>query len=194
MAITLFELHNVARHFLGINIPIGWISSLSIAISIIISPFFAYLLNFLRKKHHTLSTPTLFLSGTIFMGLSLLCLSTGIIFANAHGYISFYWLIANLVFTCVASLCIDPVALNMLGELTPRLLQGTSMGIVQFSNAIAAILSSLITIHVIGNLHTTNPLSTNPHFARIFSTLGYAALAFAFMMLLCQPAFRRLQS
>ena len=192
MGLTLFIEHNVNRHFLGVIIQPQWALNINTVIIIIGGPLMAYLYKHLRKKAYNITIPIQFSLALFLIGLGFVVLGISIHFADKQGFTNFNWIILSYFLQSVGELCLAPIGYAMIGQLIPRKLQGIMMGTWMMTIGVGAIFANIFSKMAIGSSIKTDPLTTNPAFAKTFYMLGIGTVVAGFILLILVPFLHKL--
>lgn len=181
MGITLFIKNNVDKKIFGIELATQWVKNINPLAIIIGAPIMVALINRLKLKGYTLAVTTQFMTAFLFLALSFIFLSCGIMFSNDQGYSSLAWVIGYIIMQGLAELLIAPVGYAMIGRLAPPHLQGILMGSWMLVTGIASSLSQYFSNAMV-QTESINPLITNTDFLHVFKQLSiWAMLGFLFL-------------
>ncbi|MFO9571026.1 oligopeptide:H+ symporter [Legionella pneumophila serogroup 1] len=183
MGITLFVKNNVDKHLFHYEIATQWILNINAIIIIIGAPLLSILLTRLQTKGYNVSVTKQFIWAFVILASSFFLLSSGILSANKHGYISVYWVMLHFTTQAIAELLIGPVGYAMIGRISPPQLQGVLMGTWMMVSGVSASLSHYFS-NAMTKGETTNPLLSNGDYQHVFNQLGMWALLGAFFLYL----------
>ncbi len=192
MGLNLFIERNVDRHFMGILIAPQWIQNINTIVIIIGGPLLSIVFTQLRERGINLNIPLQFSFALLLIGIAFAILPVGISFADAQGYMNFYWILTSYVLQSAGELFISPIGYAMVGQLAPLRLRGLMMGMWMMVTGIAAILSDQFSKMALGNSSTIDPLVTNAGFSHTFGILGWSAISASVLLFLCIPLVTRL--
>ncbi|HGU7323742.1 TPA: peptide MFS transporter [Legionella pneumophila] len=184
MGVTQFLKYNVNISIGSYYIPPQWLMNLNSIFVIIGSPVLITLLEKLRKKQILISVSKQFMCSLLFIALSFLALTIGIISCDFNGFTSISWIVAHYLFQAIGELLIAPVGYAMIGSLAPEKLQGLMMGIWMMASGIAATLSNYFS-NLMTQSESLNPLVSNEHYLSAFTQLGFYAISGAFILWFC---------
>lgn len=142
--VTLFIAHNVDRNVFGHLVPTATFYSLDPIFVIAIGFLLSYLWRFLAKQGKLPSIPTKFSLAIIVMGLGSIVFYAGITSAGPLNLTHYTWVVLGYLFFSVAELLIAPIAIAMIGKLSPHNHVGTMMGIFNLFVGFAAILAGYV--------------------------------------------------
>jgi proton-dependent oligopeptide transporter, POT family len=192
MGLNLFIERNVDRHFMGFLIAPQWTQNINTIVIIIGGPLLSVIFSHLRERGINISIPLQFSFALLLIGTAFAILPIGISMANAQGYVSFNWIIANFVLQSAGELFISPIGYAMVGQLAPIHLRGLMMGMWMMITGIAAVLSDHFSKLALGDTHSINPLITNASYSHTFSTVGFTAIGMSLLLLIVTPLVMRL--
>ncbi|HAT1597721.1 TPA: peptide MFS transporter, partial [Legionella pneumophila] len=184
MGVTQFLKYNVNIYIGSYYIPPQWLMNLNSIFVIIGSPIVITLFDRLRKKHIIISISKQFMCSLLFIALSFLTLTVGIVNCGADGLTTMVWIVVHYLLQAVGELLIAPVGYAMIGSLAPEKLQGLMMGIWMMSSGIAATLSNYFS-NLMTQSESLNPLISNEHYMSAFTQLGLYAIVGAFILWFC---------
>jgi len=168
----------------GFKLMPQWINMINSVIIIIGGPFLAWYFNHLRvKKGKKVSLPFLFAFAVLCMGIAILLQSFGIWFnADAVGKISVIWIVLFFVFQSIGELCISPIGYAAIGKLVPKKLTNLMMGLWCMMTGVAALFAAQIGDWAVAGKKLTDPIATDPGFAKTFCILGVCTIIVAIIM------------
>ncbi|AMV15256.1 TPA: peptide MFS transporter [Legionella pneumophila] len=186
MGITLFIKNNVDKHLFHYEMATQWLLNINAMVIIIGAPLLSIVLTRLQAKGYNVSITKQFVWAFLILAGSFFCLSSGILSANKHGYVSVYWVMLHFTTQAIAELLIGPVGYAMIGKISPPHLQGVLMGTWMMVSGVSASLS-----HYFSNAMTkgesTNPLLSNGDYQHVFNQLGmWALLGAVFLYLIAK--------
>ncbi|MBN9230391.1 MAG: MFS transporter [Legionella sp.] len=184
MGVTQFLKYNVSIYIGSYYIPPQWLMNLNSIFVIIGSPIAITLFDKLRKKQITISISKQFMCSLVFIALSFLALTVGIMNCGTEGLTSMIWIIAHYLLQAIGELLIATVGYAMIGSLAPEKLQGLMMGIWMMASGIAATLSNYFS-NLMTQSESLNPLISNEHYMSAFTQLGLYAIFGALILWLC---------
>ncbi len=192
MGITLFYVHNVHHHFLGLTIPPQWLQNINTIVIVFGGPLMAVLNRRLRKKGFKISIPFQFTSALFLIGIGLLLLPIGIHYADARGFSSIGWMIGSYFIQSVGELFISPIGYAMIGQLISPRMQSLAMGTWLMVTGVAATLSNYFSQAAIGLSSSESPLVTNPSYSAAFIKLSILALGGSVVLFLLRSFLHKL--
>ncbi|QIN30631.1 peptide MFS transporter [Legionella longbeachae] len=184
MGVTQFLKYNVNIYIASNYIPPQWLMNLNSIFVIIGSPIAITLFDKLRKKQITISISKQFMCSLVFIAMSFLTLTIGIMNCGTEGLTSMVWVIAHYLLQAIGELLIAPVGYAMIGSLAPEKLQGLMMGIWMMASGIAATLSNYFS-NLMTQSESLNPLVSNEHYMSAFTQLGLYAIFGALILWFC---------
>lgn len=192
MGLNLFIERNVDRHILGMVIAPQWVQNINTIVIILGGPILSVVFTQMRERGINISIPFQFSLALLLIGTAFVILPIGISFANAEGYVNFYWILASYVLQSSGELFISPIGYAMVGQLAPLHLRGLMMGMWMMITGIAAILSDHFSKVALGSAISTDPLVTNANYSHTFGMLGWSAIAAGIVLLIAVPLVSRL--
>lgn len=191
LSVTLFIERCVERHFFGIEVPTGMLSSAIGLFNIALAPLFAFIWLRFANARWTPSNPMKFALGMVFVSLTFLVIAFG---ASVSGTakVSVLWVLLGYLLTSCGELCLSPIGLSLVTALAPANLVGMVMGIwfmtLAAGYAIAghiaqftSVPATLTDLHVIKQLYST-----------AFSKFGSIGLGIGIVLIILTPLLRRL--
>ena len=175
MGVTLFIKNNVDRNCLGFELATQWIRNVNPLAIILGAPILATVVNTMKSKGYNLSISLQFITAFVFLALSFVFLSCGILFADNLGYTSVYWVIAYIILQGLAELLIAPVGYAMIGRIAPPQYQGMLMGTWMLVTGVAVSVSHYFSNAMI-KTESLDPLISNNDFLNVFKELSIWAL------------------
>ncbi len=124
--ISLFGDQLTRTEIFGWNFPSAWFQSVNSFFVIVLAPVFAWL--WVRLGDRQPSSPTKFVLGLVFLGLSFL-LMVPAAKLTMEGRVSPFWIVGLFFLQTVGELCLSPVGLSTMTKLAPPALLGMVMGI-----------------------------------------------------------------
>ncbi|GAB3357138.1 peptide MFS transporter [Lysobacter tyrosinilyticus] len=163
---------------------------------VLLAPLFAVIWAWLDKRGLDPSKPTKSALGLLFAGLSFLPLMWAAQHAGATGGMaSVWWLVAAFLILEVGEMCLYPVGLSAVTQLSvPRvvsLMMGTWFLATAFSETLAALLGKLAAIEVPEG-ETMNFAEAATKYADLFTLLMWMGIGCAVVALLVSPLLRRM--
>lgn len=176
MGVTQFLKYNVNIHLGSYYIPPQWLMNLNSIFVIVGSPLIVTLFESMRKKQINISVLKQFICSLVFISLSFLVLTVGVLGSGKDGYTGMTWIIIHYFLQAVGELLIVPVGNAMIGAFSPKKLQGFMMGLWMMAPGISATLSSYFS-NLMTQSESLNPIISNEHYMDTFTYLGcYAFL------------------
>lgn len=124
--ISLFGDQLTRTELFGWAFPSAWFQSVNSFFVIVLAPVFAWL--WVRLGDRQPSSPTKFVLGLVFLGLSFL-LMVPAAKLTVDGKVSPLWIVGLFFLQTVGELCVSPVGLSTMTKLAPPALLGLVMGI-----------------------------------------------------------------
>lgn len=192
-SLNFFAIKNVEHSILGINVTNPetfqalnpfWIT--------FASPIMAYLFARLGNQGRDLSMPGKFAMGMVLCAIAFLILPVGAMFANEHGIVSVWWLVACYGFQSIGELFISGLGLSMVAKLVPQRMVGFIMGAWFLTTAASGVIGGWVATLTAAPQGVTDPLKTLPIYSKVFFQIGVATAIIAVIMILTVPVLRRL--
>lgn len=193
MGLMLFTEYNIMRHVYGIQVSPQWIQNINTLVIVFGGPLLAVGFRNLRERGWRIDIPLQFASSLFCIGLGMLVLPLGIMFAGADGMVAFKWIVISYILQSIAELLISPVGYAMIGKLAPARYQGVMMGGWMMVTGVASVLSGYVSGMMPEN-SGSSPALTNPGYSHIFSLLGWGSAATGLILLMLMPLLRKLIS
>jgi len=168
--LTLFADRHTKNTLFGFEFPVTWWQSVNAWWIIVMTPVFAWLWVFLKKKDIHLSIPLKFAIGLLMVGVGFLVLvppATNIV--ETGDKVGVVWLLSVYFIHTIGELFLSPVGLSAMTKLAPERIVGQMMGIWFLGAATGNYIGGRI-----GGLFETFPLDTI--FLSVFGTSFVAAL------------------
>jgi POT family proton-dependent oligopeptide transporter len=168
--LTLFADRHTNNLLFGLEFPVTWWQSVNAWFIIVLTPVFAWLWVYLKKKNKQLSIPFKFAVGLLLVGVGFLVLVPAALKIEAtSGKVGIAWLLSLYMIHTVAELFLSPVGLSAMTKLAPPRIVGQMMGIWFLGAATGNYIGGRI-----GGLFETFPLKSI--FLAVFATSLVAAL------------------
>lgn len=191
MGLMLFTEYNIMRNVYGIQVSPQWIQNINTLVIVFGGPLLAIGFRNLRERGWRIDIPLQFASSLFCIGLGMLALPLGIMFAGADGMVAFKWIVISYILQSIAELLISPVGYAMIGKLAPARYQGIMMGGWMMVTGVASVLSGYVSGMMPEN-SGSSPALTNPGYSHIFSLLGWGSAVAGLILLMLMPLLRRL--
>src|SRR3990167_5722123 len=189
--LTVFTQLNVNRHMGGFFIPAATYSALNPLFVIILGPLMSMLWMKLSRAKKDLSLPIKFAIGILLMGVGYLVLMKGAQHPDYLGGVSSSWIISSYFLQTVGELFISPTGYAMVGSLVPVYLEGTMMGISQFSSGVGGALSGF-TSNWITPPSEGSPFVTNVWYQHAFGWIGFFSVFIGILVFFAVPYLKKL--
>jgi POT family proton-dependent oligopeptide transporter len=174
--LTLFADRNTDNSIFSWTFPVTWWQSINAWFIILLTPVFAWLWVYMKKKNMALSIPFKFAIGLLLVGVGFLILVPAAMKIEATGTrVGVIWLLSLYMVHTVAELFLSPVGLSAMTKLAPQRIVGQMMGIWFLGAATGNYIGGRI-----GGLFETFPLKTI--FLAVFGTSLVAALLMFFLV------------
>jgi proton-dependent oligopeptide transporter, POT family len=181
ITISLFGQQLTRAELFGWPFPSAWFQALNSLFVILLAPLFA--LVWLRLGTNQPSSPTKFVLGLLFLGLSFLLMVPAAML-TAEGKVSPLWLVGLFFLQTVGELFLSPVGLSTMTRLAPANLVGLTLGVwflaAAWGNKLAGVLGSGYT--------ADDPQGLSTFFLQQAAAVGAATVA----LLLLVPWLKRL--
>jgi POT family proton-dependent oligopeptide transporter len=158
---------------------------------------FTVLWGWLASRRREPSTPFKFALGLLQLGLGFIALWWGAQHADSRGMVAVSWLLLGYLLHTTGELCLSPVGLSMVTELSPRRLVSTIMGswflATAFSEYLAAIISQFTGVGTEegGGFVIPVPRETVHVYGGVFGNIAIAGLISAGICFLLVPVLKR---
>tara|TARA_B100000609_G_scaffold198574_1_gene198558 strand:+ start:35261 stop:36853 length:1593 start_codon:yes stop_codon:yes gene_type:complete len=217
-AITLYTKENVNKVMFGQKLATSMFQSVNPLFIILLAPAFSGIWNLMNKKNIEPSAPIKFSLGLILLGVGFFGFTFGQGFAK-DGMVPVYFLIFAYLLHTLGELCLSPVGLSLVTKLSPTRIVGFIMGIWFLSSSIAhqagkfvagltapdttslakdlfgsfsqtpavEFASKLVTLQT----YELTPAQTLPIYTKVFTTVGFIAVAAGVFLLLLSPIIKK---
>jgi POT family proton-dependent oligopeptide transporter len=192
-SLNLLAIRNVDMHIAGVNLPALSVNNfLPPAWVIILSFAFSRIWLQLGKRGKEPSTPAKFALSFIFLSIGFFVLWLACRASVGNGLIPLWTFIAAYCFIICGELCISPIGLSMITQLSPPRLVGMMMGVWFFATALGEFFAGKIgaMMSVPKNL-TNSPVESLPYYQEIIFIISMAALATGLVLALLVPVLKR---
>jgi POT family proton-dependent oligopeptide transporter len=194
-SLTLFADRNTDRTFLWWEMPAGQVQVFNAIFIVLLAPVFSLIWVWLGKRGLDPSIPVKFSIALAFVGLGFLVLVYGARFADSTFRVGLIWLILAYLIHSIGELCLSPVGLSMITKLSMARVVGLMMGVWMLSSSIAqyiaGIIAQLASVETVGG-EVTNPELALQTYTSVFSTIGWASIGFAAVLLVLSPFLKRM--
>lgn len=177
----------------GTEVPASTYQSANAIFILLFGLVFSWLWGFLRANNLEPNTAVKFALGLIQVGLGFFALWYGASIADERGMVGMSWLLLGYLLHTTGELCLSPVGLSMITELSPRRLVSTMMGMwflaTAFSNYLAAIIGSFTSVDTGGEGSGVipPPQETVDTYGEVFFQIGIAGSIAGLACLLLSP-------
>jgi POT family proton-dependent oligopeptide transporter len=179
--IALFGDTLTRTQILGHDFPSAWFQSVNSFFVMTLAPLFAVL--WVKLGDRQPSSPTKFVLGLIFLGLSFL-LMVPAARLTVEGKVSPFWIVGLFFLQTLGELCLSPVGLSTMTKLAPQRLLGLVMGIW----FLAAALGNKMAGVMAGEFTSTDGYALSSFFLKQALWVGVATV----LLLACTPWLKRL--
>ncbi|MEO0481884.1 MAG: peptide MFS transporter [Planctomycetota bacterium] len=179
----------------GTEVPASTFQSANAIFILIFGLVFAWLWGFLRARNLEPNTAVKFALGLLQLGLGFFALYYGASIADERGMVGVAWLLLGYLLHTTGELCLSPVGLSMITELSPKRLVSTMMGTwflaTAFSNYLAAIIGQFTSVDTGEETVIPVPTETVDIYGSVFFKIGVAACAAAAVCFLISPILKK---
>lgn len=185
----------------GDELPASMFQSFNAIFILTFGLLFAWLWGFLRARNFEPSTPVKFALGLAQLGLGFVALWYGAENADSRGMVGIAWLTLAYLLHTTGELCLSPVGLSMITELSPKRLVSTMMGTwflaTAFSNYLAAIIGTFTSAGGHGGGEASGeqvipaPVDTLSNYSEVYYTIGIGGLIAGGVCLLMSPLLKK---
>ena len=151
-SLNLFALDFTDRLIGNFEIPAAWFQSVNSFFVIVLSPFFAAIWINLSKRLIMPNYGLKCAAGLIIMASGFIIMFFAALSASSGLKVSSSWLISTYFLHTVAELCLSPVALSAVSQLSPKRFSGQMMGLFTLTYSIGSLVAGLIA----GNFNPEN--------------------------------------
>jgi len=154
---------------------------------------FSALWTFLGTRGLEPSTPVKFSLGLMQLGLAFGAFWYGAQMADGRGMVSMYWLLLGYLLQTTGELCLSPVGLSMVTNLSPKRIVSTVMGAWFLATAFSNYLAGLIAMFTgvghngEGEQVIPPPIETVNLYGDVFGKIALTAIASGFVCLALSP-------
>jgi POT family proton-dependent oligopeptide transporter len=184
----------------GAEIPASLFQATNPIFVLLFGVVFTGLWSFLGKRRMEPSAPVKFSFALLQLALGFLALWWGANTADGRGMVEMRWLILGYLFQTTGELCISPVGLSMVTNLSPRRIVSTVMGAwllaMAFSNYLAGVIAAFTGVGNEGPLEKVIPLpiETVAIYGDIFGKIALTAAVSGLICLALAPLLNRWMS
>ena len=186
---TVLANGHVDRELLGLTIPAPALLAINGLFIITLAPLVSSLWGRLARRGLEPSIPVKFAMGLGLLGAGFLVFALGIDRGIATAEIALGWMVLCYLLLSLGELCLSPVGLAMVTELSPRHVVGFCMGAWFLTYANGHLLAGWIATATSGGSAASQGL---PRYAEVFGAVGVGALGLAAVLLLLRPWLRRM--
>ena len=190
-SLTLYAVHNVNLHILGINLNPLTFQALNPAWIFVASPILAYFYTTFGKIGKDLSLPTKFTIGMFLCAFGFLLGGVSRYFGGTTGIVSPFWLVGLYGFISVGELLISGLGLAMVTRLVPQQNMGFMMGVWWMTMVTGSVIAGFVSGLTNVPKNVVEPLKTLPIYTHVFTEIGVCTLIFAILMALITPKLNR---
>lgn len=128
-SLNLFADRYTDRFIGSFEFPAGWFQTVPAVAVLLFLPVFAWLWIWLAKRNLNPSTPMKLSMGLMFMGLGFLVMMFGAKVIASGTKALPTWLVATYVFNTFGEICLYPIGMSAVSQLSPKKLLGQMMGV-----------------------------------------------------------------
>ncbi|HEX4051447.1 MAG TPA: oligopeptide:H+ symporter [Steroidobacteraceae bacterium] len=192
-SLTLFALHNVRLDFLGYHVPPEQFQVLNPFWITVASPLLAVLYGWLGRRGRDPSVAGKFACGFVLLALGFFVFAISGRFAS-DGRVSPWWMIWGYLLQSVGELLISALGVAMVARYIAPARRGLIIGAWFLASGIAQYIGSFVANYASVPVGTTSSYATLPLYVRLFTVLGWVAVAGVIAALLMLPLLRRLDA
>jgi POT family proton-dependent oligopeptide transporter len=195
-SLTLFADRNTDRSVFGLfTMSAPQTQNFNPVAIVLLAPVMSALWGWLAKRRLEPSIPVKFGIALTGVGGGFLFLVLGAHFAGPDFKVGLWWLAGLYLIHSLAELCISPVGLSMITKLSLARVVGLMMGVWFLSIAVAEYVGGLVA--QLGSVATVGGEITDPQlslatYLRVFTEIGWAAVAIGLVLLALAIPLRRL--
>jgi POT family proton-dependent oligopeptide transporter len=179
----------------GVEVPASVFQSVNSIYIMLFGLLFTALWGFLGSRGLEPSAPVKFALGLLQVGLGFAMLYVGISTADSDGMVGMVWLLLMYLLLTTGELCLSPVGLSMITQLSPKYLVSTVMGAwflaSAFSQFLAAIIAQYASVKQHGGAVVPVPLETVGVYGEVYKLIALMGLAAGVVCLLTAPLLSR---
>ena len=185
----------VNRVIFGWEVPASMFQSLNAGFIFTIAPLFAMLWIALAKRNMEPSTPIKFSIGIIFVGLGFLALVYGM--RSSEGLqTGVFWIILIYLLHTLGELCLSPVGLSSVTNLSPQRIVGFMMGMWFFASAagnyVAGLIARATASDSSGVSNDVFDLTQKQSFMDVYTDVGLMAIGCGIFLAILTPILKKL--
>lgn len=194
-SLNLYTERNVNLNILGVQFnPASVNNTLNPLLVILLSPIFALLWPALERKKLNPSTPLKFVFGLVLLSLGFYTFVIGGTQAQA-GIVPIAYFVLGYLFLSAGELCLSPIGLSMVTNLSPARLVGMMMGAWFLASAMGQFVAGKIGALMAVPKGTTdgavNPLESLPIYSDMFQYIAVVSAGAAVVLLALVPLLKR---
>lgn len=191
-----YTTENVGRIGLGgVEVPASVFQSVNSIYIMLFGLLFTALWGFLGSRGLEPSAPVKFALGLLQVSLGFAMLYVGTLTADSDGMVGMVWLLLMYLLLTTGELCLSPVGLSMITQLSPKYLVSTVMGAwflaSAFSQFLAAIIAQYASVKQHGGSVVPIPLETVGVYGEVYKLIALMGLAAGAVCLLTAPLLSR---
>ena len=189
-SLSLFAERNLDRSLFGYEIKPSQFQAVNPAFIMLLAPLFAWFWGWCAASKREPSLPIKFAFAIILVGLGFYALIIGANFADSDGQVAMVWLVLAYFLHTTGELCLSPVGLAMVTQLSVARIVGIVMGVWFLSSAFAANLGALIartaSLDQVDGSKLTGTAALEVY-TGLFANLGQVALVIGLGLLIAAP-------
>ncbi len=174
--LTVFTQYNVNRSIFGHVVPTATFLAFNPFFVITVGMGLSVLWVRLNQTSRQIFAPAKFAMGMVLMGCGFVILMVGVMRHDATGYVNAAWIITSYLLQTMGELLISPTGYAIVGCLSPLYLEGTMMGISQFSTGVAGAFSGFMANWISPPTGLTTPLQTDFIYQKMFGYIGVGTI------------------
>ena len=192
-SLALFANNNLENTLLFINIDPSIVNNSSNSLFVIVlSPIIGVLWLWLNKRKKEPNTVVKFGISFLFLSLAYLVFFSTIYFANNKGITSLNVFASGYFVMTLAELCLSPIGLSMITNLSPRHLAGMMMGLWFLASAYGEYLAGIIGASISTDNHNASLMEKLISYTDGYHQLAIYALVVGIVILIVSPLIRKL--
>lgn len=189
--LSVFIAHNVARAFMGFDIPASSFFAFEGLFVILFGLVLSRLWWYLGQRNQNPSLPLKFSLSLIFIAAGFVFLMCMLSLHGLHHYLPSTYMILAYVFFAIGELLIGPISLSMVGRLSPHGQEGLFMGVTQLFQGVGASIAGILAAYATVPDHAT-VYEGNLVYSHSFLMMGVVTACLGFFAFLLVPWVKRL--
>lgn len=179
----------------GVEVPASVFQSVNSIYIMLFGLLFTAVWGFLGTRGLEPSAPVKFAMGLLQVGLGFAMLYLGTLTADSDGMVGMVWLLMMYLLLTTGELCLSPVGLSMITQLSPKYLVSTVMGAwflaSAFSQFLAAIIAQYASVKQHGGAVVPVPLETVGVYGDVYKLIALMGFIAGAVCLLTAPLLNR---